>query len=99
MPALPTDAGTSSRRGRKKKRRQGGAGEPKLSRQNKPENMSLEDWQRQLRRQFGREQAFAIKNLGAQPVFSEFQVTNPQSKNSYRVSIRGPQPGDNFCTC
>jgi hypothetical protein len=47
----------------------------KLSRLHKPDDMSLETWQRELRRQFGREQAFALKNVGAEPVFSEDQVT------------------------
>ena len=71
----------------------------KLSRLNKPEGMSLEEWQIQLRRQFGKEQSFALKNLGAEPIFSEFEVTNPESKRSYRVHIRGSRPGDNHCSC
>src|SRR5438132_12755574 len=71
----------------------------KLSRLHKPEGMSLEDWQIELRRQFGREQNFTLKNLGEDRVFSEFEVTNPQSQNSYRVHIRGTQPGDNHCSC
>ena len=71
----------------------------KLSRLRKPEEMELEEWQRQLRRQFGREQSFILKNLGAHPVFSEFEVTNPDNQNSYRVAIRGIQPGENFCSC
>src|SRR5262249_62120507 len=65
----------------------------------KPEGMALEDWQIELRRQFGREQNFTLKNLGEERIFSEFAVTNPQSKSSYRVHIRGPRPGDNFCSC
>ncbi len=71
----------------------------KLSRLAKPENMSLEDWQRELRRQFGREQNYRLKNLGEHPFFSEFDVTNPQSQRTYRVRIRGRDPGDNFCSC
>src|SRR5438067_5955733 len=71
----------------------------KLSRLYKPENMSLEDWQIELRRQFGRDQDFSLKNLGEHPIFSEFEVTNPQNKNRYRVSIRGAGVGDNFCSC
>jgi superfamily II DNA or RNA helicase len=71
----------------------------KLSRLHKPPGMSLEDWQIELRRQFGREQSYRLSNLGFDPVFSEFEVTNPQSGGSYRVQIRGPRPGDNFCTC
>jgi len=59
----------------------------------------LEDWQRVLRRQFGREQNFGLKNRGDHDIFSEFQVTNPQSKSTNRVIIRGPELGDNFCSC
>jgi superfamily II DNA or RNA helicase len=72
---------------------------PKLSRLVKPENMSLEDWQIELRRQFGREQKFRLRNLTGEPVFSEFEVTNPQSGNTYRVAVRGGRVGDNYCTC
>src|SRR5262245_35926217 len=72
---------------------------PKLSRQHKPGHLSLEDWQRELRRQFGREQPFKLVNAGDHPVFSEFQVTNPQTARTYRVTIRGPRAGDNACTC
>jgi superfamily II DNA or RNA helicase len=61
--------------------------------------MSLEEWQIGLRRQFGKEQPFTLKNLGEERIFSEFEVTNPQSKNSYRVQVRGARPGDNFCSC
>src|SRR5262245_9718739 len=84
-------------------RRQAGkkkaAGKSKLSRLHRPEQMSLEDWQRELRRQFGREQKYMLRNLGEQPVFSEFAVTNPESKRTYHVQIRGLAPGDNHCTC
>jgi hypothetical protein len=61
--------------------------------------MSLEAWQTALRRQFGREQRFLLKNTGDHPVFSEFEVTNPQSLNIYRVAIRGSEAGNNFCSC
>src|SRR5271170_3646148 len=73
--------------------------EPKLSRTHSPANLSPVDWQRGLRRQFGREKAFGIENLGSEPFFSEFRVTNPDSKSSYRVAIRGSGPGGNFCSC
>ena len=73
--------------------------QPKLSRLHKPEHLSLEEWQRELRRQFGRDQNFGIKNRGNHDIFSEFQITNPQSKSTYRVIIRGPATGDNFCSC
>ncbi len=72
---------------------------PALSPLRRPEGMSLEDWQIELRRQFGQQQKFKLKNLGEEPVFTDFQVSNPQSKREYRVAIRGGMPGDNFCSC
>ncbi len=72
---------------------------PKLSRLNKPAHLSLEQWQIELRRQFGRAQKFKLKNVGDQPVFSEFEVHNPQSQRTYRVRVRGTRPGENHCTC
>jgi hypothetical protein len=73
--------------------------EPKLSRDRAPVGLSVVDWQRGLRRQFGREQAFELENLGDEPFFSEFRITNPVSKGTYRVAIRGRGPGGNFCSC
>ena len=73
--------------------------ELKLSRTLAPAGVSPVDWQRGLRRQFGREQAFGLENLGSEPFFSEFRVSNPASKSSYRVAIRGLGPGGNFCSC
>ncbi|MDN3279040.1 DEAD/DEAH box helicase [Frankia sp. RB7] len=71
----------------------------KLSRAHPPTDLSPVEWQRGLRRQFGREQSFLFENLGVDPFFSEFKVTNPVSKSSYRVAIRGIGPGGNFCSC
>ena len=76
--------------------------EPRLSRQRKPPAMPADDWQRALRRQFGREQGFGLQNLGdakQAPVFSEFRVSNTDTGGHYRVVIRGPASGDNLCTC
>ena len=70
-----------------------------LSRFHTPPDMSLDAWQRERRRQFGGEQPFRLKNRGTEPVFSEFQVTNPRSAGSYRVAIRGLRPGDNYYSC
>ena len=73
--------------------------EPKYSRTHPPRDLAPADWQRALRRQFGREQSYVLTNTGAEPFFSEFHVGNPQSKTMYRVAIRGLHPGDNFCAC
>ena len=60
--------------------------------------LSESEWT-QLRRQFGREQKYTLRNLGEEPFFSEFAVTNPESKRTYRVRVRGTGPGDNHCSC
>ncbi|MDA8427905.1 MAG: DEAD/DEAH box helicase [Geobacteraceae bacterium] len=71
----------------------------KLSRTHKPEDMTLEEWQRQLRMEYGESQEFLLENRGEHPVFSEFALTNPVSNKTYRIAIRGDQAGDNFCSC
>jgi hypothetical protein len=72
---------------------------PKLSHLRRPSHLDVKEWQTQLRRQFGRDQLFALKNIGSNPVFSEFRVSSPHSGNTYRVAIRGSNVGDNFCAC
>jgi len=72
---------------------------PKLSRTRAPDDLTPLEWQRGLRRQFGREQDFGLENLTPEPFFSEFRVSNRASKSAYRVAIRGPGPGGNFCSC
>jgi superfamily II DNA or RNA helicase len=59
----------------------------------------VEEWQITLRRQFGREQNFILENLGDDPVFSDYAVTNPASGGRYRVAIRGDGLGENYCSC
>jgi superfamily II DNA or RNA helicase len=86
-------------RPKKVKKKSSNSPPPKLSRLRRPDGLSLEEWQRALRHQFGVEQGFKIENIGAEPVFSEFHVINPESRNSYRVAIRGNAPGENFCSC
>lgn len=76
------------------------AGKPrKLSRTHRPEHLSLEEWQVALRREYGKEQNFSLQNLGDQPVFSDFAVTNPETRRTYRVAIRGEELGINYCSC
>ncbi|MDR4508385.1 MAG: hypothetical protein MRJ65_09150 [Candidatus Brocadiaceae bacterium] len=71
----------------------------KVPRTHKPEDLELEEWQRILRKQFAEQQNYRLKNIGAHPVFSEFLLTNPGTKKTYKIFIRGDIPGSNFCTC
>ena len=52
-----------------------------------------------LRRQRARAANFTMENVGKNRVFSEYKVTNPQTKGEYTVTIRGFDTGDNACTC
>ena len=61
--------------------------------------MTVDEWQRALRRQFGVDQTFAWENVGEEPVFSLYRVSNPQSGGRYLVTIRGEEPGVSTCTC
>jgi superfamily II DNA or RNA helicase len=97
MPALRSPVAPSKRAKRTKRRKK--SKEKLLSRSSKPQDMSLEEWQTVLRRQFGREQKYKLENVGGDAVFSEFRVTNPQTKSTYRVVIRGSHDGDNHCQC
>ncbi len=63
----------------------------KVSHLVQPAKTGLEEWQIALRRQYGQEQIFGLRNAGTQKVFSDFQVTNPITNGTYRVVIRGEQ--------
>ena len=65
----------------------------------RPDDMTIDEWQAGLRRQFAINQNFTIENLGENPVFSDFNVFNPLSEKSYKVALRSEVPGLNFCSC
>lgn len=71
----------------------------RVSKTHKPDDLGLEEWQRILRKQFAEQQNFKLKNTGDHPVFSEFLLTNPETEKTYKISIRGDTPGNNFCSC
>lgn len=71
----------------------------KISRTHKPEGLSLEEWQRILRKQYGEQQNYQLENTGNHPFFTEFKLTNPESGKVYKIAVRGDAPGDNYCSC
>src|SRR3990167_9257695 len=92
-PVMSTSTRSSTRRPASKNARAARPAEPRLSRTRRPPELEVADWQTALRRQFGREQHFGLENLGQEPVFSDFRVSNPASGTHYRVAIRGQVPG------
>ncbi len=73
--------------------------EKKVPYYRKPEDMPLDEWQIALRRQFATKQEFTITNTGQHPVFSDFNVFNPKSGNTYKISIRDNEKSHHFCSC
>jgi superfamily II DNA or RNA helicase len=65
----------------------------------KPDHLSLEEWQIALRRQIVQDSFLRVKNIGAHPVFSDFEVRNVKTDRVYRVVVRGETPGINYCSC
>jgi len=59
----------------------------------------LREEQIDIRKQRAKAASFQIRKLGRNRVFSDYQVSNPQSGGQYIVSIRGFETGDNTCTC
>jgi len=65
----------------------------------KPDDLTLEEWQYALRKQYAGTHSFNIKNRGTHPVFSDFDVYNPDTKLTYKVALRSKDNSANFCEC
>ena len=77
--------------------------ETKVPYHRKPESLALETWQKALRKQYVADKNFQITRLGTHPVFTDYNVYNPETKNSYKVALRDNKEGrtdsTNFCSC
>jgi len=65
----------------------------------RPDHLDLESWQIALRKQFVLDKTFRITKLDGHPVFSDYLVYNPETKNTYKVAIRSADNTLNFCSC
>ncbi|MFH1867540.1 MAG: DEAD/DEAH box helicase [Candidatus Omnitrophota bacterium] len=84
---------------KKRKRRITKRADKRISHVIKPKELSLEDWQVKLRNQIAEERRFRMKNIGTEPIFSTFEVFNPETDKRYPVVIRGEALGINYCSC
>ena len=71
----------------------------KVSYLKQPEDLTLEEWQYALRKQFAETHFFNVKKRGPHPVFSDYDVYNPESKITYKVALRSKDNSANFCEC
>ncbi len=65
----------------------------------KPSTMNNAEWQTALRRQLAEKEIFEIKKLGDEPVYSDYNVYSPNSKNTYKIALRSKDNSLNFCSC
>lgn len=73
---------------------------PQVSYHKKPQEITTDQWQRQLRKQIAMYQPFEITPIfGEHSVFTDYTVRNPTSGGTYKVAIRSPGRGLNFCSC
>lgn len=72
---------------------------PKISWVVKPDNMTLEEWQRALRKQIAGEEAMDVAAVDEKNLPGEYEVKNPQTKQTYKVVYRGEDSPWNYCSC
>lgn len=65
----------------------------------KPESMTAEEWQKELRRQFVEREPLSITPDADEAAYGVFDVRNPKTKNSYKVVYRGIDSKWNYCSC
>ena len=92
-----TKGGTTKSKTRKKKSQ--AVRTPKISWVVKPDKMTLEEWQRALRKQIAGEEAMAVAAVDEKNLPGEYEVKNPQTKQTYKVVYRGEGSPWNYCSC
>ena len=73
--------------------------EARLSNVVKPDNMSLEEWQRTLRRQAAEREMLNVQAVDATLCPGEYRVINPKSREEYKVVFRAEKSTWNYCSC
>ena len=72
---------------------------PKISWVVKPQRMTLVEWQRALRKQIAEEEPMAVTAVDEKNLPGEYEVRNPQTKQTYKVVYRGEESPWNYCSC
>ncbi|MFT4156131.1 DEAD/DEAH box helicase [Parafilimonas sp.] len=98
-------AATAKAKGASKKKRTGKSvkgkykSKPLLSNTRKPADMSVSEWQAALRKQIAEHTPFTITNTGNGLAYSDYNVYNNSTKNTYKVALRSSDNSQNFCSC
>ncbi len=65
----------------------------------KPDNLTLVQWQKALRRQAAEDEQIVCKESDAKNFPGEYVVNNPQTRRTYKVVFRGDESPWNYCSC
>ena len=84
---------------RKPKKRRKRKKEKKISYTRKPDDLTIDQWQAALRKQFGKQIKYKLTNLGEHPIYSDFLIKNPETGSQYKLAIRSKDDSANFCGC
>ena len=72
---------------------------PKISWMVKPQGMDLMEWQRRLREQVAAEEPLGVTAVDERRLPGEYEVKNPQTRQTYKVVYRGQGSPWNYCSC
>lgn len=72
---------------------------PKISWLVKPQGMELVEWQRRLREQVAATEPLAVTAVDERRLPGEYEVRNPQTRQTYKVVYRGEGSPWNYCSC
>ena len=72
---------------------------PKISWVVKPDGMEIKQWQRALRKQVAAEETMGVSAVDERNVPGEYEVRNPQTRQTYKVVYRGEDSPWNYCSC
>ena len=70
----------------------------KVSYYSKPLDLTMDEWQLALRKQYAQVNKFTFSNIGNHLVFSDYKIKSSDAKTYYKVSIRN-EAGLNYCEC
>ena len=89
----------SSAKGKSTKKKSQAVRIPKISWVVKPDGMEIKEWQRALRKQVAAEEAMGVSAVDERNVPGEYEVRNPQTRQTYKVVYRGEDSPWNYCSC
>jgi SNF2 family DNA or RNA helicase len=71
----------------------------KVSYLRQPDDLTTEEWQYALRKQFAEMHPFGIVKHEKKQVYGDYSVTNPSTARTYKVALRSNDNSANFCEC